>query len=227
MNLNPSHKAVLKGRTVFLKTIKAPTKVGRLLQPAVTNTKMGKGKTVIVKGQWAGMPLYLLTIEERKTCPKSCQQWTNCYGNNMPFANRINHESPAFYTTLEDELAALATKHSSGFVVRLHVLGDFFSVAYVRFWQRMQGQFAGLRIYGYTHRHPGTQIGDAIKRWNSDRTYVRFSDFGGPMSANVGPAVGPDDVQCPEEVGKTDSCLTCGLCWSKSMKDKAIKFLEH
>lgn len=225
MNLNPNHKAVLKGQTVFLKTVKAPTKVGRILQPAVTNTKMGKGKSVIVRGRWAGMPLYLLTIEERKTCPRSCQQWTNCYGNNMPFANRIDHESPAFESEIEAELEALAEKHEGGFVVRLHVLGDFFSVAYVRFWQRMQARHAGLKIYGYTHRHPGTAIGNAIQKWNSeDRTWIRFSDFGGPMSANVGPSVGADDIQCPEEVGKTESCLTCGLCWQTT---RPIKFLEH
>lgn len=225
MNLKPGHQALTKGRTIFLKTIKSPAKVGRILQPAVTNTKMGKGKSVIVKGKWIGMPLYLLTMEERATCPRSCQQWTNCYGNNMPFANRIDHESPTFYPEIEAELAALEEKHPQGFVVRLHVLGDFFSVAYVKFWQRMQARHYGLCIYGYTHRHPGTPIGDAIQKWNDgDRTWVRFSDFGGPMSANVGAASGPEDIQCPEEVGATESCLTCALCWST---DKPIKFLEH
>jgi hypothetical protein len=205
--------------------VKAPTKVGRILQPAVTNTKMGKGKTIITRGRWLGMPLYLLSLEERKTCPKSCQQWTNCYGNNMPFANRINHTSPAFYGTLEDELSGLASKHAAGFVVRLHVLGDFFSVAYVRFWQRMQARHEQLRIYGYTHRYPETAIGAAIEKWNSpDRTWIRFSDRGGEMSANVGAAVGAEDIQCPEEVGKTESCLTCGLCWQTT---KPIKFIAH
>lgn len=223
--LRSDHPALRKGTTVFLKSIKAPTKVSRLLQPAVTNTKMGKGKTVIVKGRWSGMPLYLLTIEERKTCPTTCQQWANCYGNNMPFANRIDHESPAFYTSLTSEVSALAARHPSGFAVRLHVLGDFFSVKYVRFWEKLQKRHSNLMIYGYTHRHPGTPIGDAIKAWNDeDRTWIRFSDFGGPMSANVGPSVGPEDIQCPEEVGKTESCLTCGLCWQTT---KPIKFLEH
>jgi hypothetical protein len=225
LNLKPGHKALTSGRTIFLQTVKNPTKVGRLLQPAVTNTKMGKGKTMIVRGRWAGMPLYLLSLEERKTCPKSCQQWSNCYGNNMPFANRIDHEAGSFYATLSSELSALALKHPSGFVVRLHVLGDFFSVAYIRYWQKMQAKHPELRIYGYTHRYPGTKIGDAIEAWNSpDRTWIRFSDRGGEMSANVGPAVRGDEIQCPEEVGLTESCLTCGLCWQTT---RPIKFLEH
>ena len=44
------------------------------------------------------------------------------------------------------------------------------------------------------------------------------------MSANVSPSDGPDDIQCPQEVGKTESCLTCGLCWQTT---KAIKFTKH
>ena len=221
--LRSDHPA-LKGTTIFLKSVKNPTKVGRVLQPASTNTKMGKGKNVITRGRWLGMPLYLLTLQERKTCPKTCQQWTNCYGNNMPFANRINHQDASFTATLRSELDTLAAKHSSGFVVRLHVLGDFFSLTYVKFWQKMQERHPHLMIYGYTHRVPGTPIGDAIKAWNDDRTWIRFSDLGGPMSANVGASKLGDEIQCPEEVGKTDSCLTCGLCWQTT---KPIGFLEH
>jgi hypothetical protein len=222
--LKADHPA-LKGRTVFMKSVKDPAKVGRMLQPAVTNTKMGKGKTYITRGRWRGMPLYLLSLEERKTCPKTCQQWSNCYGNNMPFANRLDHTATSFYATLTNELGTLSRKHPSGFAVRLHVLGDFFSMKYVRYWQRMQKNIPQLMIYGYTHRYPGTPIGDAIAAWNDgDRTWIRFSDRGGAMSANVGAAVVGDEIQCPEEVGKTESCLTCGLCWQTT---KPIKFLEH
>lgn len=172
------------------------------------------------------MPLYLLTIEERATCPRSCQQWKNCYGNNMPFANRINHESPAFYTSLEEELGALSLKHSTGFVVRLHVLGDFFSKKYVRFWMKMMTRHPELKIYGYTHRYPEHKdgIGREIEKLNAMGAWVRFSDRGGLMSANVGAASAAADIQCPEEVGKTESCLTCGLCWQTT---KPIRFLEH
>lgn len=223
--LRTGHPA-LKGRTIFLQTVKAPTKVSRLLQPASGNKKLGGGKKFITKGKWKGMPMFSLTLEERKTCPKTCEQWRNCYGNNMPFANRINHKSNAFTGELERELKELASKHSSGFVVRLHVLGDFFSVPYVQFWKRQLQENPSLNIFGYTHRASSTAIGLAISELNTAGAWIRWSDAGGPMSANTdqsgsGPAEG---IHCPEQTGKTASCLTCGLCWATPLP---IRFSVH
>ncbi len=219
--LNPAHVALKKGHTVFLKSVKAPEDVKRLLQPASGNAKLGGGKSVVTKGKWAGMPMYSLTLEERKTCPRTCQQWASCYGNNMAFANRINVKSTDFSSKLRAEIQALSLKHASGFVVRLHVLGDFYSVAYVRFWERMLKQHPNLRIFGYTHRQPDTPIGRAIEKLNKRGAWIRWSDAGDvPMAANVGGA----GITCPEQTGKTDSCLTCGLCWTTT---RAINFLVH
>lgn len=224
--LQPNHKAVVKGRTVFLKQIKAPTKVARLLQPAANNSKLGDGKRFITKGKWKGMPMYQLTLEERKTCPRTCEQWRVCYGNNMPFANRVNHESPAFSGELEAEVKELASKHSGGFVVRLHVLGDFYSVPYVQLWDRLLREHPSLKIFGYTHRLPGSAIGRSILELNKTGAWIRFSDAGGPMSANTDKVGGPaaEGIHCPEQTGKTKSCLTCGLCWSTPL---AIRFSVH
>lgn len=221
-SLSADHPALKKGHTIFLKSVKAPDQVKRLLQPASTNTKMGAGKGVIVRGRWRGMPLYLLTLEERKTCPKTCQQWANCYGNNMPFANRVDASSSSsmFYSRLRAELASLASRHPTGFVVRLHVLGDFFDVKYVRFWLAALEQHPELRIYGYTHRLRDSAIGKQITRLNKAGAWVRWSDAGGEMSANVA----GEGIQCPQEVGKTESCLTCGLCWQTT---RAIAFKPH
>lgn len=204
-----------------------------MLQSAQTNQKLGAGKRTIVKGRWAGLDLYQLLLEERATCPRSCQQWANCYGNNMYLAKRIDHRDwTPFKERLEAELAGLADKHPHGYVVRLHVLGDFFSLRYVDLWRRALRRHTELHVFGYTHRWPGQGdgIGEAVGALNTefpDRWAVRFSDRGGPMSANVGPSCGPEDIQCPQEIGKTESCLTCGLCWSESMAGKAIKFTEH
>lgn len=222
-----SHPALTGGRTIFLKSVKPPEGVKRLLQPASTNRKLGGGKTTITKGRWRGMPLYQLLLEERKTCPRTCAQWANCYGNNMYLARRIDHTAPTFYSSLSAELSALASAHSSGFVVRLHVLGDFFSTKYVSFWSKALRIHPSLRIFGYTHRYPehADGIGRAVEKLNqSDRCWIRFSDRGGDMSANLGTARGTGDIQCPQEVGKTESCLTCGLCWQTK---RAIGFLEH
>ena len=224
--LQPSHKAVLKGRTIFLKTVKAPTKVARLLQPAANNAKLGGGRKAITKGKWRGMTMYQLTLEERATCPRSCEQWKVCYGNNMPFANRINHQSPAFFGELEQEVKELASKHSNGFVVRLHVLGDFYSVGYVRFWERMLKQHEQLRLFGYTHRDSSSAIGTAISALNTAGAWIRWSDAGGPMSANTDKTDGTEaeGIPCPEQTGKTESCMTCGLCWATPLP---IRFMVH
>lgn len=218
--LAAAHPA-LKGSTIFLKQVKPPSSVKRLLQPASMNAKLGAGKTHITKGKWKGMPMYQLTLEERKTCPKTCDQWRTCYGNNMPFANRIDHEDKDFYATLDAELATLSTKHAQGFVVRLHVLGDFYSVKYVDWWTKKLSEHTGLRVFGYTHRLPDSPIGRAIQRFNDAGAWIRWSDIGDlPMAANV---AGPGIV-CPQQTGRTASCLTCGLCWAIM---KPIQFLRH
>ena len=220
--LSLDNPAVKAGRSIFwAKQVKAPSDVKRLLQPASMNAKLGAGKTTITKGAWKGMPLYQLTLEERKTCPKTCQQWANCYGNNMPFGNRIDHEDAAFFSSLGGEISELGSKHTAGFVIRLHVLGDFYSVKYVDFWSKMMKKHPGLRIFGYTHRAKTSAIGKKIDALNaSDRFWVRWSDAGGEMSANVS----GEGIQCPQQTGKTQSCLTCGLCWSPV---RAISFLPH
>jgi hypothetical protein len=207
-----------------MKSVRQPGDAKRLLQPASSNRKLGGGKAIITRGRWRGMPMYMLTLEERKTCPKTCQQWASCYGNNMPFAGRLDASAPDFYSLLGSELSSLSSSHSAGFVVRLHVLGDFFSVGYVDFWIDSMKRHPPLRIFGYTHRPRTSRIGRRIAALNTSGAWIRWSDALGPMSANAGPIRDPGDIQCPEQVGKTESCLTCGLCWQTT---KPIHFEGH
>jgi hypothetical protein len=217
--LRADHPA-LKGRTIFLKSIKEPETARRILQPASSNSKLSKGQNKISKGKWKGMPLYSLTLEERSTCPKTCNQWKTCYGNNMPFASRLNHTAGSFLSLLKEEVTTLCRKHPNGIVIRLHVLGDFYSVAYVNFWRKLLEQNQNLRIFGYTHRDKNSKIGLSIQQLNTAGAWIRWSDAGGPMSANVE----GEGITCPEQTGKTASCMTCGLCWSTPL---AINFLGH
>ncbi len=221
-SLRADHPALAGRRTIFLKSIKKPGETSSIIKPADTNSKLSAGKNVIMKGRWKGLRLFQLLLEERATCPKTCAQWANCYGNNMFLAHRIDHRSPRFLPTLEREVAALARRYPQGFVVRLHVLGDFYSKAYVRFWLRMLKQHPQLKIFGYTHRWPEHKdgIGREIQKLNKAGAFVRFSDRGGEMSANVE----GEGIQCPQEVGTSESCLTCALCWQT---DKPIRFIAH
>jgi hypothetical protein len=210
--------------------------VARLIQPATTNSKLKGRSGIVEKGRLKGLPMFSLTLEERKTCPRSCQQWNSCYGNNMPFANRIDHTHGAFESRLTLEIKTLLTKYPQGILLRLHVLGDFFSVGYVNFWRKLRKQNPTLQIFGYTHRVPSSSIGKAIQKLNSEGAWIRWSD---PernrkqiltMGATVISADQQEDgrfkdgIVCPEQTGKTAGCATCGLCWAVK---KEILFLRH
>lgn len=216
-------------RTKYPKGVKPPSI--NMLKPGTNNAKLGG---YITAKKWQGMAMYSLTLEERKTCPSTCEQWNNCYGNNMPFAHRFDHTAPDFYTLLEEQLAKLNKKHAGeGFVVRLHVLGDFFDRNYVFWWGCMMAKYPEVHAFGYTHRSRYSDEGqliDSHNQSNPHRWQVRFSDDTNTlMSAHVVdknylPVKG-QEVICPEQQGKTKSCATCGLCWSAP--NLKIMFVEH
>lgn len=211
-------------RTRFRKSVKEPTP--SMLKSGKANKKLGG---LVRKGMWKGLPIFSLTLEERASCPTGCEQWENCYGNNMPFAHRYNHNNPWFERALASNLAQLSMKHQQGFVVRLHVLGDFYSADYVRFWMAMMLAFPGLRVFGYTHHRHDSEIGRVISNLNvtlPDRWRVRFSDdpnveFRSEVVASAQQAQG---VVCPEQQGKAQSCGDCAYCWHSN---KPVYFLEH
>ena len=214
----------LPATTRYKKSVKTPTDT--MFKSGANNKKLG-GR--VTKGMWKGMPLYSLTLEERKTCPQDCQQWNNCYGNNMPFAHRYDHTHKDFIYKAEQHLRRLAVNHESGFVVRLHVLGDFYTRAYVRAWRSWLEEIPQLRAYGYTHHKPWTPIGTSLRLLNleyPDRWRIRFSDSSVSFSANV---VKHDHessfgIICPEQLGQAESCASCAYCWHS---EKPVFFLEH
>jgi len=108
---------------------------------------------------------------------------------------------------------------AAGSCVRLHVLGDFFSVEYVRFWHWMLQLLPGLHLYGYTARN-SCEIGAANRRaQRSPRCWIRFSD-GEPCqlrAITVDKAEQANDagaIVCPVQTGRVDCCGACGLCWA-------------
>lgn len=220
---------IQEGRTKFSKSVQPPNE--HILVSGHNNIKIGK---IVRKGPLRGYWIYTLSLEERKTCPASCQHWQTCYGNNMPFAKRVDHTDPDFLTILEAAIAkrcAQAKKRGLGILVRLHALGDFYSTHYVNFWCKMLVQFPNLSIYGYTARQSGTAIGYQVNEMNiafPRRSMIRFSNGG--MASNSTVSIGsaescpPDAFVCPEQTGKTLGCDTCGLCWGTA---KNVAFLEH
>lgn len=225
MILKPNNPALAQAVTIHPKRVKSPLET-TILKSVADNRKVGHGTNVVSKGRWAGYPMYQLSLQERATCTRSCRQWAACYGNNMTFAFRIDHTHPEFFPKLEAELQLLAKTYRHGFVVRLHVLGDFYSQSYLNFWVQQTQAYKNLHIFGFTHHLRESEIGETVTEWNrDDRVWVRFSDQGGEMSANVGPEEDTTlGFQCPQQVDKTESCLTCAACWSTT---RPVRFLPH
>lgn len=211
------------GRTIYTKSVKVVEFYPYQALKPVKNKKLGKKVTV---GMHKDRPIFTLTLEERATCPRTCGHWDDCYGNNMPFAHRISH-GEGLAQKLYADLTQIQKKHDK-FLVRLHVLGDFYSVDYVQFWERCLAKFPGLAIWGYTHWHPGTDIGDEINRIRTaqwDRFSVRYSDYIQDVLSANSEEVADKGVICPEQTGKAKSCADCGLCWA--MKKQPVIFKTH
>lgn len=222
------HPALRAGRSLFPSRVFAPDEVQRLLKDGHQSRKIGK---IITKGRRRGWPIYTLTLEERATCPRGCREWASCYGNNMQAAERID-QGDAMFPVLEAELERLAAEFPTGFLVRLHVLGDFWSVRYVEFWAYMLHRFKALYLFGFTAHDPGSPIGEAIGLlmghvgW--ERAAFRYSGLSGKRHGSavvLGPGeADPDAILCPAQTGATDCCATCALCWQST---RSIAFRRH
>ena len=219
------HPAMQQTRTLFPNMVVDPD-APNVLKPGWYQPKLG---AEVTKGAWKGMPIYSLSLEERKTCPRDCAVYSSCYGNGMSMAKRYRH-GPELLAQLTEQLDALATAHKHGFVVRLHMLGDFYSVEYVNFWRGMLREYHHtLHIFGYTAWQVGTPIGDAIAQLRKDRgTRFAIRHSGAKTGFRTvvidWPRERGDAIICPVETGRAKSCGTCSLCWATN---KPIAFVRH
>jgi len=226
MRLSPYNRNVLAKRTLFLARVVPSSRPDRLLKSGVHARKIGSH---VAKGAWRGLPIFTLTLEERATCPETCRNWLICMGNAMNWSERITADD-GLIPRLSDELADLAREFRLGFVIRLHVLGDFFSESYVEFWAEQLARHEGLRIFGYTAWQPGTEIGDAIaavREIFAGRFAIRHSDSH-PSAFGTKTLTADEDpvgcIVCPVQTGRSSCCGSCALCWSTT---KTIGFREH
>lgn len=227
LTLPAFHPAVRSARTLFPSRVFGADEVARVLKDGHQSRKIGK---MITKGGRRGWPIYTLTLEERATCPRSCQEWQSCYGNRMQAAERIE-AGRVLLNALSHEVIDLAAEHPRGFLVRLHVLGDFFSADYVAFWAGLLRDVPALHLFGFTAHAPDSPIGAAIGAMMAahgwDRAALRYSGAAGSdMAARV---IGPgqddaDGILCPAQTGGTDCCATCALCWHSQ---RSIIFRRH
>ena len=219
------HPASRGGSTIFARSVKPALEVKNVLKDGMNSAKIGG---LVAVGKLKGAPIFTLTLEERNTCPRTCAMWAACYGNNMHYAERI-HDDGGLIGRLGAELRAIARKHPV-FLVRLHVLGDFYSTDYVAFWRWAMTYFRGLHVFGFTSRRPPDPIGIAIAELTRDfydRFRMRFSGLdevedGSMVIQEAAQAVG---IVCPAQGDDEDKCCaTCAICWSSN---RTISFFQH
>ncbi len=144
---------------------------------------------------------------------------------------------PELMARVEQEIADLCAQHER-VLVRLHVLGDFWSVEYVDLWARLLERFGGLHVFGFTAHKQGGEIGDyiaAIRNLHPRRFWIRHSDMTGPWGSftvdfpTQQKTIG-DAVVCPEQRDgmsgerKGTHCGNCAVCWSSSVP---VAFVTH
>lgn len=198
---------------------------GSMIKEARRNMKIGNRVSL---GRLAGAKIWALTLIERETCPTTCKVWDICYGNHMPFAKRHDHRSPKFYSYLSMSLSNIMAP-GKPVLIRLHVLGDFFSTEYVDWWRYRLETYSNLNLYGYTAHDPDSTIGRAVHglalQFGWERAAIRFSGFSGPYRGAVVDADPvPGSFTCPEQEGLVKDCASCGACWDG---EKTVRFIPH
>lgn len=203
-----------------------------VIKDGASNAKIGGD---VLKGRLRGARIFTLTLEERATCPRSCGLWRQCYGNSMQYAWRWHH-GPELEEAIRIEIGGLCAAHEQ-VLIRLHVLGDFYSMEYLALWTRLLDEHENLSVFGFTAWGPTTEIGAGIGRVRGAlgrRFAIRHSGTAGRWGSftidfptekhRLG-----DAIVCPEQAeamkGKQGRhCGNCGLCWAS---DAAIVFIEH
>lgn len=202
-----------------------------VLSSGHNNVKLGRDvrKGRLFRGYW----IFSIALEERATCPTTCPHWTDCYGNNMHLAKRIDHsdEELLWATIVREVLEQLSVRGRRGVLLRLHTLGDFYSPDYVEFWSRLLDRLPRLACFGYTAHRSCTPTGRAIARAklrHGRRFAIRWSDEpeGGDRAVTIASQEDcpPDAFVCPEQTGRTRACATCAACWEGT---RSVAFLQH
>lgn len=231
MRLKPEHPAVLEARTIHVGS-KKPVGDKPIIKMASNNRKLAGDDPIIWKGPWKGFPMFSVTLEERATCPTDCHHWRDCYGNNMAFAHRFEH-GPKFEAKIREEVEVLIKRYRN-IVVRLHILGDFYSVEYVSLWDELLSKYPGLHIFGYTARH-NDKIALSIRALNTfhaNKCVIRTSrnkqyDPNDPYTRYAATnSFSEKAIDCPEQTGKVSGCAQCGLCFNPKF-NTTVRFATH
>ena len=134
-----------------------------------------------------------LSLPVLKTCPGKTEFCSRlCYGQNGRFTRpslREKHESNLRTSKQADFVESITREilKTEARVFRLHVVGDFYSVAYVERWLEIVDKLPDVKFFGSTRSWRVSGLLDAVKRLrDSPNVYLRasidFSHFDQPSS---------------------------------------------
>jgi len=225
--------------TIFPNRIKEPVVGQPVLMDGANNRKIGGD---VLVGRLKGARILTLSIEERRTCPTTCQHWQTCYGNNMSLAIRWRHGQPLEAAIKHQIASHFDRRRPKPLLVRLHVLGDFYSMAYLEMWAQLIDEYPLLHVFGFTAWPSDSPIGAGIKRIREaapDQFAVRTSGESGAMGSwtidwptekRFVRINGDTGMVCPEQRDANDTgqrekhCGNCAACWQS---DVPVVFIEH
>ncbi|MEM8791059.1 MAG: hypothetical protein AAGE80_05545 [Pseudomonadota bacterium] len=238
MLLTADHPAVVDALPVHAHRIVDPANANtdkmRVLKSGEHNSKIGGD---VLVGWLKGARIFTLTLPERITCPASCLHWRSCYGNMDLHASRWL-PGPALEARIRDEVAALCEEHDK-VLIRLHYLGDFYSVDYLAMWSDLLDRHLNLYCFGFTAHEPVSELGSMIcimrDQMHPKRFWIRHSGHHGEWGSTTldfptekktfGTAiVCPEQMDAIEGAERERHCGSCGVCWST---DAPVWFVEH
>ena len=136
------------------------------------------------------LPRYALCLEAHATCTPLCVRWRDCPG--LRRAQAGSPRGSQLEEALEADLRLLAGRHPQGFAIRLHRLGDFYDLHYLRRWAAWLEAIPGLHAFGATAWSPESDIGDGVLTLRiafPARWWLRFSVCTPPCSAATQPGL--------------------------------------
>lgn len=219
--------------TIFPDRVFEPDGAELVLKDGCNNAKIGGD---VLVGRLKGAYIATLTLEERATCPTTCAMWRGCYGNVMPHSRRWNGGEALERQIIEE--VGIACDKNEKVLIRLHILGDFYSEAYLQVWADLLDRHPNLYVFGFTAWDVDTPIGRGVawlRKHAPDRFMVRTSGRTGKWGSFTLPfpteakMIG-DAIVCPEQLdamkGSPEGkhCGNCAACWSC---DRPIAFIEH
>lgn len=222
--------------TLYPSTVADPVPGDPVLMDGANTAKIG-GRVLV--GRLKGAAIWTLALEERRTCPETCLHFLTCYGNNMGRARRWRH-GPALEAAIRRHVASEI--RNGPMLVRLHMLGDFYSLDYLRLWVELIDTYPDLHLFGFTAWGRGTSIGDAVHRVREaapDQFAIRTSGQAGrwgswtldwPTEKRFVHMNGERAVVCPEQLdanaggARGKHCGNCAACWES---EESVAFIEH